>query len=52
MPINSSNYPAEVIPCRVSWYLRDSLAYAHVTELMREQGLAVDGSCVWRWVLA
>jgi transposase-like protein len=28
------------------------LAYEHVAELLAERGLAVDASCVWRWVQA
>ena len=34
----------------VRWYLRYPLAYEHVAELLAERGLAVDRSCVWRWV--
>jgi transposase-like protein len=54
MPITSSNpfkwrhYPGAVIICCVRYYLRYPLADAHVAELMRERGLAVDTSCVWR----
>jgi transposase-like protein len=50
MPITSSNpfkwrhYPGAVILCCVRWYLSYPLAYAHVAELMRERGLAVDAS--------
>jgi transposase, IS6 family len=56
MPITPSNpfkwrhYPGVIIICCVCYYLRYPLAYAHVAELMRERGLAVDASCVWRWV--
>ena len=58
MPITLSNpfkwrhYPGTVILCCVRWYLQYPLAYAHVAELMRERGLTVDASCVWRWVQA
>lgn len=41
-----------MIPLAVRWYLRYPLAYEHVTELLAERGLAVDRSCVWRWVQA
>ena len=27
-----------------------SVGYQHVAELLAERGLAVDASCVWRWV--
>jgi transposase, IS6 family len=56
MPITASDpfkwrqYPGEVILLCVRWYLRFPLSYAHVAELMQERGLAVDRSCVWRWV--
>ena len=36
----------------VRWYLRFPLAYGHVAERLAERGLAVDASCVWRWVQA
>jgi hypothetical protein len=44
--------PGEVILQAVRWYLRYPLAYEHVAELLAERGLAVDASCVWRWVQA
>src|SRR4051812_19644731 len=58
MPITATNpfkgrhYPGEVILSAVRWYLRYPLAYLHVSELLRERGLFVDASCVWRWVQA
>src|SRR5262245_33890481 len=42
----------EVILLAVRWYLRYPLAYEHVAEMLAERGLAVDTSCVWRWVQA
>jgi len=36
----------------VRWYLRYPLAYQHVAEMLAERGLAVDASCIWRWVQA
>jgi transposase-like protein len=38
-----------VILC-VRWYLRYSLSYRDVQELMAERGLSVDHTTVWRWV--
>jgi transposase, IS6 family len=58
MPITPSNpfkgrqFPGEVIILCVRWYLRYPLAYDHVSELLAERGMAVDPSCVWRWVQA
>ena len=51
-PFKGRQYPGEVIVTAVRWYLRYPLAYEHVAELLAERGLAVDASCVWRWVQA
>jgi IS6 family transposase len=45
-------YAGEIILTAVRWYLRYPLAYEHVSELLKERGLAVDASCIWRWVQA
>ena len=34
----------------VGWYLRFSLSYRDVEELLAERGLSVDHVTVWRWV--
>jgi transposase-like protein len=34
----------------VRWYLRFSLSYRDLEELMAERGLSVDHTTVWRWV--
>ena len=49
-PFHWKQYPGEVILLCVRWYLRFPLSYAHVSEMMQERGLAVDRSCIWRWV--
>ena len=51
-PFKGRQYPGEVILQAVRWYLRYPLAYGHVAELLAERGLAIDASCVWRWVQA
>jgi len=51
-PFKGRQYPGDVILMAVRWYLRYPLAYEHVAELLAERGLAVDRSCVWRWVQA
>ena len=51
-PFKGRQYPGEVILQPVRWYLRYPLAYEHVAELLAERGLAIDASCVWRWVQA
>ena len=56
MPITSTNpfkgrhFPGEVILQCVRWYLRYPLAYQPVSELLAERGVAIDPSCIWRWV--
>jgi len=51
-PFKGRHYSGEVILLAVRWYLRYPLAYEHVAEMLAERGLAVDASCVWRWVQA
>ena len=43
-------FEPQVILMTVGWYLRVSLSYRDVEELMRERGLSVDHVTVWRWV--
>jgi IS6 family transposase len=38
-----------IILC-VRWYLRYSLSYRDLEEMMAERGLAVDHVTIWRWV--
>jgi IS6 family transposase len=40
-----------IILCAVRWYLRYSLSYRDVEELLEERGLGADHTTVWRWVL-
>jgi transposase-like protein len=39
-----------MILCAVRWYLRYALSYCDVEELMRERGVWVDHTTVFRWV--
>ena len=39
-----------IILCAVRWYLRYSLSYRDVEELLEERGLETDHTTVWRWV--
>jgi transposase-like protein len=43
-------FPAEVIVVAVRWYLRYSLSYRDVEELLVERGIEVDHVSVFRWV--
>jgi transposase-like protein len=44
------HFEAEIIVLCVRWYLRYSLSYRDLEELMAERSLSVDHSTVWRWV--
>jgi IS6 family transposase len=43
-------FEPEVILLAVGWYLRFSLSYRDVEELLGERGLRADHVTVWRWV--
>src|SRR6202047_2361046 len=43
-------FEPEMILLAVGWYLRFSLSYRDVEELLAERGLLVDHVAVWRWV--
>jgi transposase, IS6 family len=39
-----------IILCAVRWYLRYSLSFRNIEELLEERGLEADHTTVWRWV--
>ena len=39
-----------IIVCAVRWYLRYSLSYRDVQELLAERGLSVSHTTFWRWI--
>src|SRR5271170_2345105 len=43
-------FEPEVILLAIGWYLRFSLSYRNVEELLAERGLHADHVTVWRWV--
>jgi IS6 family transposase len=43
-------FEPEVILLGVGWYLRFSLSYRDVEELLAERGISVDHVTLWRWV--
>jgi transposase-like protein len=45
------HFPDEIILLCVRWYLRYSLSYRDLEEIMTERGLSVDHSTIARWVL-
>jgi IS6 family transposase len=44
------HFQADIILCAVRWYLRYALSDRDVEELLRERGVAVDHTTVFRWV--
>ncbi len=44
-------YSKEVILQCVYWYLRYSLSYRDIEEMMRERGIEVDHVTIYRWVI-
>ena len=44
------HFAGEIILCGVRWYLRYALSYRDVEALLRERGVAVDHTTVFRWV--
>jgi transposase, IS6 family len=49
-PFKWRHFEAEIILCCVRWYLRYSLSYRDMEEIMGERGLAVDHTTIYRWV--
>jgi transposase, IS6 family len=46
------HHQSEIILLCVRWYLRYSLSYRDLEEMMEERGLAVDHTTIYRWVQA
>src|SRR5437764_2534783 len=44
------HFADEIIVLCVRWYLRYSLSYRDLAEMMRERNLSIDSSTIWRWV--
>ena len=44
------HFADEMIVLCVRWYLRYSLSYRDLAEMMVERHLSVDPSTIWRWV--
>jgi transposase-like protein len=44
-------FPSDVIVLAVRWYLRFSLSYRDLEELLTERGVEVDHVTIYRWVL-
>src|SRR5436305_14320278 len=49
-PFKWRHFEAEIILLCVRWYIRYSLSYRDLEEMMRERGLSVDHTTIYRWV--
>jgi transposase, IS6 family len=49
-PFKWGRYAPDVTLLCVRWYCRHQLSYRDLEEMMRERGLSVDHTTVWRWV--
>ncbi len=51
-PFKWRHHEAEIILLSVRWYCRYQLSYRDLAEIMRERGLTVHHSTLYRWVQA
>ncbi len=51
-PFKWRHFEPDIILMCVRWYCRFQLSYRDLEEMMRERGLDVHHSTVWRWVQA
>ena len=49
-PFKWRHFEAEIILLCVRWYLRYSLSYRDLEEIMLERGLHIDHTTIYRWV--
>src|SRR5690242_17448659 len=49
-PFKYRHFQSDVILLCIRWYLRYSLSYRDLEEMMRERGLRVDHTTIYRWV--
>ena len=49
-PFKWRHFQAEIILLCVRWYLRYPLSYRDLEEMMRERGLHIDHTTIYRWV--
>src|SRR5438552_8606114 len=49
-PFKWRHFEADIILLCVRWYLRYSLSYRDLEEMMAERGLRVDHTTIYRWV--
>lgn len=49
-PFKWRHFEREIILLNVRWYLRYALSYRDLEEMMRERGMTVDHTTIYRWV--
>ncbi len=49
-PFKWRHFQADIILLCVRWYLRYALSYRDLEEMMRERGLPLDHTTIYRWV--
>ncbi len=49
-PFKWRHFEAEIILLYLRWYVRYSLSYRDLEKMMRERGLSVDHTTIYRWV--
>jgi len=49
-PFKWRHFPSDIILLCVRWYLRYSLSYRDIEEMLLERGLHVDHTTIYRWV--
>ncbi|HET8685161.1 MAG TPA: IS6 family transposase, partial [Methanosarcina sp.] len=53
MPVNAfkwKHFAGEIILLNVRWYLKYSLSFLNLNEVMEERGVIVDHTTIMRWV--
>ena len=51
-PFKWRHFQSDLILLNVRWYLRYSLSYRDLAEMMLERGIKVDHTTIYRWVQA
>ena len=51
-PFKWRHFQSEIILLNVRWYLRYSLSYRDLAEMMLERGIEVNHTTIYRWVQA
>lgn len=49
-PFKWRHFQAEIVLLCVRWYLRYTLSYRDLEEMMKERGLSLDHTTIYRWV--